>query len=103
MNILLACAAGMSTSMLVQRMKESANQEGIELEIDAVPVGFLKDRIEGVQLILLGPQVSYMENDIAAEHPSIPVQTVNMMDYGMMNGKKVLADAINTIKEWEAR
>ena len=37
-NIVLCCAAGMSTSMLVQRMKDAAQKKGIEVSIKAVPV-----------------------------------------------------------------
>ena len=39
MNILLVCAAGMSTSLLVNRMNEAAAAKGIELHIEAHPVG----------------------------------------------------------------
>ena len=97
MKIILACAAGMSTSMLVERMKESADQKGMELEIDAVPVSSLSAHTEGTDIILLGPQVSYMEEKVSADYPSIPVRVIEMMDYGMMNGEKVLADALSRI------
>ncbi len=97
MKIILACAAGMSTSMLVECMKESADQKGMELEIDAVPVSSLSAHTEGTDIILLGPQVSYMEDKVAADYPSIPVRVIEMMDYGMMNGEKVLADALSQI------
>jgi len=35
-KILLCCAAGMSTSMVVKKMRESASNKGIEVQIDAV-------------------------------------------------------------------
>lgn len=97
MKIILACAAGMSTSMLVERMKESADQKGMELEIDAVPVSSLSAHTEGTDIIMLGPQVSYMEDKVAADYPAIPVRVIEMLDYGMMNGEKVLADALSQI------
>lgn len=99
MKIILACAAGMSTSMLVDRMQQSAEEQGFDLMIDAVPVSSLDNHVDGTQLILLGPQVSYMQEQLAIEYAPIPVQVVDMMDYGMMNGKKVLSDAIQKIKE----
>lgn len=37
-KILLACNAGMSTSLLVTRMQNAAQKEGIEAEISAVGV-----------------------------------------------------------------
>lgn len=38
MNILLVCAAGMSTSLLVNRMNEAAAAKGIGINIEAHPV-----------------------------------------------------------------
>ena len=35
-KILLLCSAGMSTSMVVKKMKESAAKRNIEVEIEAV-------------------------------------------------------------------
>ena len=35
-NIVLCCAAGMSTSMLVQRMKDAAQKKGVDVTIKAV-------------------------------------------------------------------
>ncbi len=97
MKIILACAAGMSTSMLVERMKESADQKGMELQIDAVPISSLSSHTEGTDIILLGPQVSYMEEKVSSDYPSIPVKVIEMMDYGMMNGEKVLADTLSQL------
>lgn len=37
MNILLMCAAGMSTSLLVNRMNDAAKAKGIECHIEAHP------------------------------------------------------------------
>ena len=39
LKIKLFCAAGMSTSMLVKKMQESANKKGLEVEIAAYPEG----------------------------------------------------------------
>ena len=35
-NIILACAAGMSTSLLVKKMKNAAEEKGIEAHIEAM-------------------------------------------------------------------
>ncbi len=37
-RIVLCCAAGMSTSMLVNKMKTEAQQRALDLDIYAVPV-----------------------------------------------------------------
>ena len=38
-KILLVCAAGMSTSLLVNRMKEAAEKKGVEVEIHRAVLG----------------------------------------------------------------
>ena len=59
-KILLCCAAGMSTSLLVNKMKAEAQK--------------------------------------IAEENNINIDVINMVDYGMMNGAKVLDQALNLIK-----
>ncbi len=39
MKILLVCAAGLSTSILMKKLEKYAEQNGIELDIDAVGIG----------------------------------------------------------------
>ena len=56
---LLVCAAGMSTSLLVNRMKEAAETKEIEFQIEAHPVGQIEKYGEAADDILLGPQVRY--------------------------------------------
>lgn len=56
---LLMCAAGMSTSLLVNRMKEAAETKEIEFQIEAHPVGQIEKYGEAADVILLGPQVRY--------------------------------------------
>ena len=56
---LFVCAAGMSTSLLVNRMKEAAETKEIEFQIEAHPVGQIEKYGEAADVILLGPQVRY--------------------------------------------
>jgi len=94
MNILLVCAAGMSTSLLVNRMNEAAAKEGIELNIEAHPVGEIKKYGDVSDVILLGPQVRYELKNVKKLYPDKPIEVINMQDYGMMNGEKVLKRAL---------
>ncbi|NSA02839.1 cellobiose-specific phosphotransferase system component IIB [Clostridium beijerinckii] len=60
--IRLFCAAGMSTSLLVNKMKEAAKNKGIDVDIEAFPESQMDKNIEGVDVALLGPQVGYTLN-----------------------------------------
>lgn len=84
MKVRLVCAAGMSTSMLVKKLKDYAEQNGIDLDIDARPVGELKDGA-GLDAVLLGPQVSYQLDNVKKKVGDVPVGIIPMIDYGRQN------------------
>ena len=99
-NILLLCNAGMSTSMLVQKMQTAAKEQGLEVGIEAKSVTEAAKVIDNVDVLLLGPQVGYQKGEMETLAAGrIPVEVIDMRDYGTMNGKKVLAHALELIGE----
>ena len=100
-TIMLVCAAGMSTSLLVTKMKKAAEAQGIQADIFAISAHEIDLIIEqkNVDVLLLGPQVKYMQKQIESKlaGKDIPVEAINMQDYGMMNGEKVLGQALRII------
>ena len=103
-SILLCCAAGMSTSLLVRKMENEAENQGIEVKIWAIGEADVYNNIDLADVILLGPQVRYRLAEIKerCRPKNIPVELVNTVDYGMMNGKKVLDYALKLISNKEA-
>ena len=98
-NILLVCAAGMSTSLLVNKMKEAAKTLGVEVNINALPVVECEKVIETVDVILLGPQVRFQKVQVEKiANGRVPVEVIDMRMYGLMNGKAVLERALELIK-----
>ncbi len=100
-NIILVCAAGMSTSLLVNKMKNAAKENGMEIHIEAMPASAFANYKGETDVLLLGPQVSYLEAEMKAKYEpkGIKISVINMMDYGMMNGAKVLEDAIKMMNK----
>lgn len=99
-RIMLACSAGMSTSLLVTKMEDAAKKQGIDVKIWAISEAKIEDNITECDVLLLGPQVRFLLNkakEIAAPH-NIPVEVINMAHYGMCNGKAVLDRALEIIK-----
>ena len=94
--ITLVCAAGMSTSMLMAKMQESAKKQGIEAKIIAMSESKFEEYNEPTDVLLLGPQIAYMEDEMKEQYEpkGIKVAVIDMMDYGSMNGEKVLKDAL---------
>lgn len=98
LRILLACASGMSTSMVVENMKKAAAKKGVEAKIWAVPEVEVENEKNNVDVILLGPQVSFLEQEVKnAVEDKVPVGVINMLDYGRMDGEKVLQQALDLL------
>ena len=95
-KIKLFCAAGMSTSMLVAKMRDAAKSKGVEAEINAFPEAQMAKEIDGLDAALLGPQVAYKLGQAKkiCEPAGVPVAVIPTVDYGMMNGAKVLDFAL---------
>jgi len=100
MKIVLICAAGMSTSLVVEKMKKEANARGLSTEIIAVPMEDFDRHIVDATVMLLGPQVRFKlaEFERQGKEHGVPVAVINPMDYGMVNGKKILDAALALIK-----
>ncbi|WP_105647888.1 PTS sugar transporter subunit IIB [Cronobacter dublinensis] len=99
-KIMLCCSAGMSTSLLVRKMVDAAQERDLPVQIEAWGVAEFDMQFPKYQVVLLGPQVKYMLPTLsqkAAAH-GIPVQAIDMMDYGMQRGDKVLDYALSLIE-----
>ena len=101
-KVYLFCSAGMSTSMLASNMQDVANQHSLPIKVAAFPHNKLEEIIsdDRPDCILLGPQVKYMYEETVEQFGSqgIPIAVIDQVDYGMMNGEKVLKSAIRLIK-----
>lgn len=102
-TILLVCSAGMSTSLLVTKMEAAAKDAGVECKIFALPFSDAPRVLEEVDCILLGPQVRFQKAAIeklaaGRKAGAIPVDVIDMRDYGTMNGKAVFEKALSLLK-----
>ncbi len=93
MNILLICSAGMSTSMVVKKMQAEAEAKGLDAKIWAVGTAAAKADAPTADVILLGPQIRFMEKQIKADYNK-PTMVIDMMDYGRLDGVKILEKAL---------
>lgn len=98
-KIMLCCNAGMSTSLLVQKMQKEVASRGLEVEVEARPMNEAMEHVAEASIILLGPQIGYAKADFekAVEGKNIPVDVIAMMDYGRMNAAKIIDEAIEKI------
>lgn len=96
MKITLLCALGMSTSLLVKKMNQEAENQSIDAEIEAHSVDDLEKQLKTADVLLIGPQIRYKKNALfkQAEEAGVPIAIIDMKAYGMLNGKAVLEQAL---------
>jgi PTS system cellobiose-specific IIB component len=97
-KIFLFCSAGMSTSLLVSKMNEKALKYNVPVEIRAFPETQALEKGSEADLVLLGPQISYMLDDIKKMLPNKPVEVIDSKLYGKVDGLGVLKAAVASIK-----
>jgi len=96
-KIVLFCAGGMSTSLLVNAMKKEAALQSKDYDINAYGLASVDEKGPDADCILLGPQVRYAMKELTAKFPDKPIEAIDMKSYGTMNGKLVLAQAMKLL------
>ncbi|MEG2489330.1 PTS sugar transporter subunit IIB [Anaerorhabdus sp.] len=100
MNILLVCACGASTSIVVEAMKESLSEDEKNYFIEAKSVQEIRDCIGKYDVILIAPQIRYQKKRIEklAEPYDIVIEDIDPSTYGTCNGKKIM-DVLRKLKK----
>lgn len=93
MKIMLVCAGGCSTSILMNKMKKHASGKGIDLTIQAYGVSDFSNHLKDYEVVLLGPQIAYKKKEITQKAAPLPVDVINSMDYAMGNSENILKQA----------
>ena len=75
MRILICCNAGMSSSIIMQKMRDAAAKRNMELTCEAVPNAGISDEIGKWDVCLVGPQLVYAVNNIKSIL-NIPVASI---------------------------
>ncbi len=98
----LFCSAGMSTSLLASKMQKVADAHKLDLEVKAFSEANMGDIVNefNPEVILLGPQVKHLYEKVAERYSKDHVVTViDSVDYGNVDGERVLKKALKIYKE----
>ena len=98
MKILLVCAGGCSTSILMKKMNSYWKEKNVELLIKAVGMGDYLDVVDDYDIILVGPQINYRLDDIK-EDTNKPCSVIPSVDYAIANCANIMALAERLYEE----
>ncbi len=92
LRVTLACAAGMSTSLLVSKMKKAIEEKEVAMTLMSVSEKEFEKYLGETDILLLGPQVSFLEKKYQAlfRGTDKKVLSIPILEYGRMDGAKVV-------------
>lgn len=94
MKWMLCCYAGMTTSILAQKLGEEGVSRGMDIEVEAAPIAEAASLVsDEISAIILGPHVRFMQDQIEKAAGSIPVYVIPPQDFGTMNSRGIV-DAV---------
>jgi PTS system cellobiose-specific IIB component len=79
-------------------MREAARLEGLDCTIDAFPTSQAAIHGKDADVVLLGPQVRFELKKVQGML-TCPVDAIDMVSYGTLNGRKVLDQAKKLMEE----
>lgn len=99
-KILLVCSEGMSTSFITMKMNDIAKEKHVDVLVYAKSESLIEEELDKVDCILLGPQISYLENKIKERvHGKVPIESISTLDFGRMNALAILKQAIRLLND----
>lgn len=96
-KILLACSAGMSTSLLEDSMKNYMGEKGIDGKVEAHGSEMAKKLVKDFDVILLGPQVRFMLPTFVELANGKYVDIISPSDYALSRGDNVVNKILEKI------
>lgn len=102
-KVLMFCALGASSSLLAAKTEEAAKAKGTDLEmilLSAAEVAVYDFAAKPVDVVLVAPQVRFKKRSItqAAAPLGIPVEDIESVTYGMMDGEKLYEQIMNALQ-----
>lgn len=102
-KVLIVCALGMSSSLLVTKTKEVAKKRNVDITIESMREADartqLGGQLDGFTLVLLGPQIRHLQGNMkkAAAGKNVRIELIDMATYGQLNGEAVLDQILTLI------
>lgn len=96
MNVLVVCAAGMSSSALVHRMREQLKSiERTDIKVGSCASNQVLQYCEETDLLMLTPQLLYLKENLMKEFPMIPLIMISPQVYGNQDAEAAIKLILN--------
>lgn len=92
---------GLSTSLMVNKMKAAAKELNFDADIEAMPADEYESEPVKCDVLLIAPQMSYKTQDFKDEYGSSVklIEEISQQEYGLMKGMDVLKRVISELEK----
>jgi len=102
-KVVLVCAAGMSSSLLEEKIRQAAAAAGREMElkaVDATTMAMWNYDQDSMDVILVAPQVRFKKRGIIQQSQpyGVIVQDIDTIAYGMVDGEKIFTQVLEAME-----
>lgn len=98
MKILVCCAGGMSSSLLVSKMRDEVRKQGLtEIKIGSCPKDQITRYLDEADIILVAPQISFISEEIEKMNTQHHTQIMNISaeNFGKMDATAILEEVLH--------
>lgn len=101
MKILICCSAGLSSNLLVDKMKVYIKENNLDHKVASSSISNLKRYIDECDMVLLAPQISYSYEYInnLCHIYNIPIRKIGRDEFGVLDVETILFNALTSYRK----
>ncbi|OMF45819.1 MULTISPECIES: PTS sugar transporter subunit IIB [Paenibacillus] len=102
-RVLLICGAGASSGFMANAIRKAGKKRGIEMSVQARSESQLSEYVNEIDVLLVGPHLKYMEDEIKEKMNGLPVKVAVIPQdiYGTLDGNKACDLLLNMLETGE--
>ena len=94
-KIIICCSQGMSSSVLVRKMKEYIKNANLDASVKSSNVSRVLSGEIDFDILLLGPQIRAEKKKLQNAFPEKQIDVIEMVSYGRLDGESVVKKALS--------
>lgn len=98
-KIIVCCSQGMSSSALMQKMRNYISSAGIDAEVHAATTSQIMANEVAFDIIMIGPQIRFEKSKLQKAYPDKVIEVIPMRSYGRLDGEGVVKFALKLLED----
>lgn len=100
LNVLLICGSGASSGFMAANMRKAAKERKLDINITARSESELESYINDIDVLMIGPHLAYLLDEIDEILNGIPVKAILMKPeyYSSLDGNKAIDHILSIIE-----